>query len=1024
MFQPVPSKVSFPELEEAILRFWKEREIFRKSVEARPEERLYSFYEGPPTANALPHIGHVLTRVFKDVIPRYKTMRGYRVPRKGGWDTHGLPVELEVERELGLKSKADIEKFGIEEFNRRCRESVFRYVREWERLTERIGFWIDLENAYITFDPAYIESCWWILKQLWEGGLIYQDYRVTPHCPRCGTSLSDHEVALGYKEDTPDPSIYVKFPLTAEAVRRLGLPGDIPAYFLAWTTTPWTLPGNTALAVHPEADYVALESRGQEGPEVLILAAYLAHGLVEGEALARLPGSLLTGLPYEPLYRPEEGWGVEALAFQEGRLAPLGDRPLPPSSGRRVIAADFVSIEEGTGIIHIAPAFGQEDFEAGKAEGLLFLQPVDPRGEFSGGPWQGLFVKEADPLITEDLRKRGLLFRSGTILHTYPFCWRCDTPLLYFAKPTWYIRTTAIRELLIQGNEEVNWYPAHIKHGRFGDWLKNNVDWALSRERYWGTPLPLWRCQACGHYTCIGSLAELKERALDGEKVQALRDLHRPYVDEIELACPACGGTMRRVPEVIDCWFDSGAMPYAQWHYPFQNQEAFRQTFPADFICEAVDQTRGWFYTLHAEAALLKAVGAVPVPLAFRNVISLGHILDEQGRKMSKSLGNVVDPWTVIEAHGADALRWYLLTASPAGNPRRFSGELVAEVVRQFLLTLWNVYSFFVTYAIIDGFDPRTPPSPELSLLDRWLLAELHLLIERVTHYMDAYNPTDAGRALAAFVDDLSRWYVRRSRRRFWKSEDDADKLSAYQTLYTCLVTLAKLLAPFIPFTAEAMYQNLVRSWDAKAPESVHLCDWPQADPSRIDEGLMADMRLAMQAVSLGRAARSKAGIKVRQPLARATIRVRTEAEAEGLRRLAGEVAAELNVKAVEVSPRADLEAFAAVAEEGGYAVALDTHLTPELREEGLARELVHRLQNMRKKAGFEIADRICTYYQGDEAIRRVMERFADYIQGETLSRELIEGPPPPGAYVESQRIEGHSTTLAVLRLPTASAST
>ncbi|HKZ50284.1 MAG TPA: class I tRNA ligase family protein, partial [Dehalococcoidia bacterium] len=732
---------------------------------------------------------------------------------------------------------------------------------------------------------------------------------------------------------------------------------------------------------------------------------------------------------------PEAAWGAEARAFREGRLVPPEGQPPP----RRVIAAGFVSLEEGTGIVHIAPAFGQEDFEAGKREGLIFLQPIDAKGEFTGGPWQGLFVKEADPLIMQDLQERGLLFRGGTLLHTYPFCWRCDSPLLYFAKPTWYIRTTAVKELLLEGNERINWHPAHIKHGRFGDWLQNNVDWALSRERYWGTPLPIWECEhpECGSRDCLGSLAELRERAADPVAVDALSDLHRPYVDEVEISCPGCGGPMRRLPDVIDCWFDSGAMPYAQWHYPFQNQEAFRRAFPADFICEAVDQTRGWFYTLHAEAALLNHVGVVDEPQAYRNVICLGHVLDDQGRKMSKSLGNVVDPWSVIDLHGADALRWYLLTASPAGNPRRFSGELVAEVVRQFLLTLWNVYSFFVTYARIDGFDPRQPPAGangQTPLLDRWLLSELHRLTQRVTEHLDGYNPTDAGRAMAAFVDDLSNWYVRLSRRRFWKSESDADKLAAYQTLYTCLVTLSKLLAPLLPFTAEAIYQNLVRSCDKAAPESVHLCDWPHYDERLIDEGLMSDMRVAMQAVSLGRAARSKAGIKVRQPLARALVRVRTSAEADGVWRLASLVASELNVK--EVALVSDLEpGTSALVEAEGYALALDTELTPELRDEGLARELVHRLQSMRKKAGFQIADRIRTYYQGDADIRRVMERHGDYIRAETLSRELVEGLAPPGraiplrgspgpggsgikgAYGESQRVDGHPVALAVERV-------
>jgi len=1006
-------------MEEEVLRFWKEHDVFRKSVESRPVARSYTFYEGPPTANARPGVHHVLTRAFKDLFPRYKTMRGYRVERKAGWDTHGLPVELEVERELGLKSKTEIEEFGIEAFNRRCRESVFRYVKEWEALTERIGFWLDLENAYITYDNGYIESVWWIVKQLWDHGLLYLDYRSTPHCPRCGTSLSDGEVALGYREDTPDPSVYIKFrlkpdgPALPEVLR-----GDDPVYVLAWTTTPWTLPGNTALAVQPYAEYSVVRAAGER----LVLATALRDAALQGdyEVLGSLEGRELVGLHYEPLYNPLD-WGVQAMRFdeaQEGRLVPV-DRPEAVEKAYSIIAGDFVSMEDGTGVVHIAPAFGGEDFDIGKQLGLLFLQPVDVRGRMpEGSPWPGQFVKEADAGVIADLAARGLLLRHETIRHTYPFCWRCDTPLLYYAKPTWYIRTTAVKDSLLAGNERINWYPEHIKHGRFGDWLRNNVDWALSRERYWGTPLPIWQCEACGERACIGSRRELRELAADPTAVDALEDLHRPYVDRVELRC-ACGGLMRRLPEVMDCWFDSGAMPYAQWHYPFENQETFTRSFPADFICEAVDQTRGWFYTLHAEAVLLNhcVPEAVPENICYRNVICVGHVQDDKGRKMSKSLGNAVEPEAVIETSGADALRWYLYTATRPGEARRFSTQLVAESLRRFLLTLWNTYSFFVTYANLDGFNPQTLGPGERSELDRWVLSELQALVQRVTERLEEYDPTTAGRAIQDFVDDLSNWYVRRSRRRFWRGDLDADKLAAYHTLYTCLVTVCKLLAPFTPFVAEAIYQNLVRSVDAGAPESVHLCSWPEADAALIDQRLMDETRLVMRVVSLGRAARSKAGIKVRQPLSRVTVRPRYQNEAAGLTRLEAQILEELNVKALEVAPTgAELAGPAVASDEAGYAVSLDTTITPELADEGLARELVHRIQNMRKAAGFEIADRITVYYAGWERLGQVLARHGGYVRAETLANDLVEGAPPDGAYIEEQKLDGRAVTLAVKR--------
>jgi isoleucyl-tRNA synthetase len=715
----------------------------------------------------------------------------------------------------------------------------------------------------------------------------------------------------------------------------------------------------------------------------------------------------------------------------DGRLVPVeGGKTV--EKAYTVLAGDFVSLTDGTGVVHIAPAFGGEDFDLGKELGLLFVQPVDLRGQMIGGPWAGKFVKDADAEVMDDLAARGLLPRRETVRHTYPFCWRCDAPLLYYAKPTWYIRTTAVKEGLIAANERVNWYPEHIKHGRFGDWLNNNVDWALSRERYWGTPLPLWECGDCGERHCVGSRDELRELALDGAAVEALDDLHRPYIDRVELKCAACGGAMRRLPEVMDCWLDSGAMPYAQWHYPFEDAETFARSFPADYICEAVDQTRGWFYTLHAEAVLLNAAGAAPESLCFRNVICLGHIQDDKGRKMSKSLGNVVEPMEVLDRHGADALRWYLYTATRPGEARRFSSDLVAESLRRFLLTLWNTYSFFVTYANIDAFDPQVAAAGERSELDRWVLSELHTLVRRVTEHLEAYDPTTAGRAIQSFVEDLSNWYVRRSRRRFWKTENDADKLAAYHTLYECLVTVAELMAPFTPFVAEEIYQNLVLSVDASAPESVHLAAWPEADESLVDERLMDDMQLVMRVVSLGRAARSKAGLKVRQPLSHATAFVATAQQAKGLERHTDQVLEELNVKGLQVLVLSELfkgsyerpkdllaqlgEHDALADDEAGYAVAVNGEVTPELADEGLARELVHRIQNARRAAGFDISDHITTYLAGPERLARVLARHGDYVRQETLSEELIEGAAPDGAHVEEGKLDGATVTLGVVR--------
>jgi len=1027
MFRAVGSKVNFPQLEEKILSFWKSQNIFEQSVDARQGKPRFVLYEGPPTANGSPGIHHVLSRVFKDVIPRYKAMKGYFAPRIAGWDTHGLPVELEVEKELGLTSKKDIEDFGIAKFNARCRESVFRYLKDWEALTERIAFWIDLEHPYITMDNSYIESVWWAIKGMWDKGLIYQGHRVTPHCPRCGTSLSSHEVALGYEDNVEDPSVYIKFKVVLSSLQssevrqrlfHLSSSSGRVAYFLAWTTTPWTLPGNTALAVAPDAEYVLVEVEN----EYLILAeARLeALGLGGARVVAKLKGSDLQELVYEPLFNPHQ-FGVTLKRMGEVGEEELETARVWEESGYilyPIIAGDFVSMEDGTGIVHIAPAYGEVDYDAGIKNRLHFVHMVDLQGKIIGNyPFAGKFVKDADKDILADLKSRGLLYKSEKIRHTYPFCWRCETPLLYYAKQTWYIRTTAVKDDLIARNEEINWYPEHIKQGRFGDWLQNNVDWAFSRERYWGTPLPLWQCESCGSYECVGSLKELENKPNFSGFKEPL-DLHRPFVDELTFDCARCKGEMKRVPEVIDCWFDSGAMPFAQYHYPFDNKTLLEDgRFPADYISEAVDQTRGWFYSLHAISTLLFN------RRCFSNVICLGHILDAKGEKMSKAKGNVVEPWAIINNYGVDALRWYLLTGTAPGNVRRFSEEAVAEVTRRFLLTLWNVYSFFVTYANIDRFTPAGEPR-QLSELDRWILSELNQLIADVDGGLEAYNPTEAGRRIEGFIDVLSNWYVRRSRRRFWKSENDADKLAAYNTLYQCLVTLTKLLAPFLPFLAEEMYQNLVGSVFPDAPKSVHLADFPAADKGKIDEKLMADTKLAMRVSSLGRAARAKAGVKVRQPLQTTNVGVSSEQEKQALERVKSLIMDELNVKELEIKSFKDV---AALEKKEGYVVAADattnvahyTLPTPALKAEGIAREIVRRLQAMRRSAGFDIADHIVTYYQGDEGIREIMtnKTLAEYIKQETLSRELIDGVPPEGVFTERYKLSGHDILLGVKRL-------
>jgi isoleucyl-tRNA synthetase len=1011
LFKPVTSKVNFTQIEEKILEYWRQKDIFARSIEGRKNATRFVLYEGPPTANGSPGIHHVLSRVFKDVIPRYKAMKGYYTPRIAGWDTHGLPVELEVEKELGFSNKMDIEEYGIDKFNARCRESVFRYLEEWNNVTERIAFWVDLDHPYITMENGYIESCWWAIKQMWDRGLVYKGYRVTPHCPRCGTSLSSHEVAQGYKENTEDPSVYIKFKLKPKSFAKItDKLVDKAVYFLAWTTTPWTLPGNTALAVASKADYAVIEV----GDEYIIVADTLRErlGLADNNLLEKFSGNQLVGIEYQPLFNPHD-YCIERRRFQgKSEIALQKSRK---DLTYRVISTDFVSMEEGTGIVHIAPAFGEVDYEAGIANHLDFVNSVDMQGKITGSyPFSGKFVKDADIDIITNLDRRGLLLRSEKIYHTYPFCWRCDSPLLYYAKETWYIKTTKVKERLIAGNEEISWYPEHIKYGRFGDWLNNNVDWAFSRERYWGTPLPVWQCSSCYNYECIGSLKELKEKSGFSGFKEPL-DLHRPYIDELHYDCLTCKGEMKRVVEVIDCWFDSGAMPIAQWHYPFENETLLSDgRFPADYICEAVDQTRGWFYSLHAISTLL-----FDKP-SYKNVICLGLILDAKGDKMSKAKGNVVEPKPILDKYGADALRWYFLTASPPGNPRRFSEQIISEVTRQFMLTLWNVYSFFVTYANIDKFSPAAQTYKlDPSALDYWIISELNQLVADVDNALENYNPTEAGRKIEGFVNDLSKWYVRRSRRRFWKSENDSDKLAAYTTLYQCLVTISKLIAPFTPFLAEELYNNLVCSEFPQAPDSVHLTDFPQGDKGKIDQRLSVDTRLAIRLSSLGRAVRSKVGIKVRQPLTRMVVSLTSKSEKQSLERIKVQIMDELNIKDLTVVDNTSVFESVGyeVSSEAGYTVALATEITTELAIEGLARDIVHRLQIMRRSADFDITDHIATYYQGGADIKQVVDTFGDYIKRETLSQELIEGIPNEGTvFSEKFRLAGNEVVLAVAR--------
>jgi isoleucyl-tRNA synthetase len=1042
MFKKVEPTMNFAPIEEKILDFWKQNDIFKKSIENRKDAPDYVFYEGPPTANGMPHAGHVLTRVVKDLIPRYRTMLGYRVDRKAGWDTHGLPVELEVEKQLGISGKPEIEKYGVEDFIKKCKASVFTYEQEWRKMTERVGFWIDMDHPYVTYHNTYIESVWWALKKIWEKGLLYRGHKVVPYCPRCGTSLSSHEVAQGY-EEVEDPSVFVKFPVA----------GEHDTYFLVWTTTPWTLPSNVALAVKDDYTYVKVEHNGEK----LILAERRLQ-VLDGEytVLEKFPGEKLASMKYNPVFPFFEKEKERAYY---------------------VVTADFVTLEDGSGIVHIAPAFGEDDSRVGQKYGLPVLQPVDAQGKFTGEvtPWAGMFVKDADKGIIKDLKQRNLLYKSEKYLHSYPFCWRCDTPLLYYGRSSWFIKTTAIRDRLLEVNKKIGWHPEHIKEGRFGNFLENVIDWCLSRERYWGTPLNIWICKECGHQHAVGSIKELKE--MSKNSIGDI-ELHKPYVDEVVLKCPDCGGDMKRVQEVIDCWFDSGSMPFAQNHYPFENEDYFKSHFPADFIAEAIDQTRGWFYSLLVISTLLFDESP------YKNVLVMGHVLDEFGQKMSKHKGNVLDPWKVLNEQGADAMRWYLYVASPPWSPSRFYQDAVSEAQRKFLGTLWNVYSFFVLYANIDGFDPKkyTLAPEQRSEMDRWLLSRVNSVNKKVREEMNDLNITGAARTLEDFVDDLSNWYVRRCRERYWKSEMDNDKIAAYLTLYEALVDFIKLSAPFVPFITEELYQNLVKVPYPDAPESVHLCDYPVIREKLIDKTLEHKMELARKIVELGRAARNKGKIKNRQPLQKMMVQLRNPDDEVLLSDFSDIIKEELNIKEIEyihvaeeyftysVKPRFDLlgpkygklmsaiskqiaaanaidlinearekgevilnvngkeitvaqneldvraqdkEGFCAEGE-GGYYVVLDTTITHDLMLEGIAREMTSKIQNMRKEAGFEVENKIHLYYTGDDTIDEVMKKFGESIQKDTLALSVQKIAPPAGSFYQEWNLNDHKVTIGV----------
>ena len=1036
MYEKVSTNLNFVDREKKIEKFWNDSHIFEKSIEAKKQGPEFVFYDGPPTANGKPHIGHVLTRVIKDMIPRYKTMKGYMVPRKAGWDTHGLPVELEVEKMLGLDGKEQIEEYGLEPFIEHCKESVWKYKGMWEDFSGTVGFWADMEKPYVTYHNEFIESEWWALKQIWDKGLLYKGYKIVPYCPRCGTPLSSHEVAQGYKDDKE-----------RSAIARFKVKGE-DAYILAWTTTPWTLPSNVALCVNPDENYVKVK----QGEYTYYLAEALTEKVLgeDFEVLETYVGKDLEYKEYEPLYNFTE---LNKKAYY-------------------VVCDNYVTLTDGTGVVHIAPAFGEDDSNVGRKYDLPFLQLVDGKGEMTEEtPWAGTFCKKADPLVLEDLDKRGLLFSAPKFEHSYPHCWRCDTPLIYYARESWFIKMTAVKEDLIRNNNTINWIPENIGKGRFGDWLENVQDWGISRNRYWGTPLNIWECE-CGHQHAIGSIEELKSMS---DNCPDDIELHRPYIDAVTIKCPHCGKPMHRVPEVIDCWFDSGSMPFAQHHYPFENKDLFESQFPADFISEAVDQTRGWFYSLLAISTLI--FNKAP----YKNVIVLGHVQDENGQKMSKSKGNAVDPFEALEKYGADAIRWYFYINSAPWLPNRFHGKAVVEGQRKFMGTLWNTYAFFVLYANIDNFDATkyTLEYDKLPVMDKWLLSKLNSVVKAVDDNLGNYRIPEAARALQEFVDDMSNWYVRRSRERFWANGMPQDKVNAYMTLYTALVTIAKAAAPMIPFMTEDIYQNLVRSIDKNAPESIHLCDFPEVHEAWIDKKLEADMDLVLQVVVQGRACRNAANIKNRQPIGQMYIKAAFELP-EFFKEI---IADELNVKKVDFTE--DVSAFTSysfkpqlrtvgpkygkklgqiknyltnvdgnaamselkangqltfeadgeqiilleedllidAAQTEGYVsdtdrevtVVLDTNLTPELIEEGFVRELISKIQTMRKEADFEVMDHIRVSMDGNEKLEAIARANEEVLKSEVLAEEIIYNGSV--GYTKEWHINGEQVTMGVEKL-------
>ena len=1050
MYKQVPTSLNFVDREKAVEKFWEDNNIFKKSMEHRKEGETYTFYDGPPTANGKPHIGHVETRTIKDMIPRYRTMKGYMVPRKAGWDTHGLPVELEVEKLLGLDGKEQIEEYGLAPFIDKCKESVWKYKGMWEDFSGTVGFWADMDNPYVTYDDNFIESEWWALKTIWDKGLLYKGFKIVPYCPRCGTPLSSHEVAQGYKA-VKERSAIVRFKVKGE-----------DAYFLAWTTTPWTLPSNVALCVNPEETY--LKVKAADGYTYYIAKALadkvLGRLAEEGkdayEVLETYVGKDLEYKEYEPLYKC------------------AGDAAKKQKKKAHFVTCDgYVTMTDGTGIVHIAPAFGEDDSRIGRNYGLPFVQFVDGKGDLTAEtPYAGKFVKDADPLVLKDLDAEGKLFDAPKFEHDYPFCWRCDTPLIYYARESWFIKMTAVKDDLVRNNKTINWIPASIGEGRFGNWLENIQDWGVSRNRYWGTPLNIWECE-CGHQHSIGSREELYK--MSGNEKAKTVEFHRPYIDEITITCPECGKQMKRVPEVIDCWFDSGAMPFAQHHYPFENKDLFEQQFPADFISEAVDQTRGWFYSLLAESTLL--FNKAP----YKNVIVMGHVQDENGQKMSKSKGNAVDPFNALETYGADAIRWYFYTSSAPWLPKRFSGKAVQEGQRKFMGTLWNTYAFFVLYANIDNFDASkyTLEYDKLPVMDKWLLSKLNSTVAEVDSNLDQYRIPEAAKALQDFVDEMSNWYVRRSRERFWAKGMEQDKINAYMTLYTALVTICKAAAPMIPFMTEDIYQNLVRSNDANAPESIHLCDFPVVNKDHIDKKLEEDMEDVLDAVVMGRACRNEAAIKNRQPISRMYIKsdftlsefyqeiiedelnvkevvftddvrdftsytfkpqLRTVGPKYGkqlggiqkhLAALDGNAAMdELNadgalkfdVDGVAVELTKD-DLLIDMAQKEGYVsqednrmtVVLDTNLTPELVEEGFVYEIISKIQTMRKESGFEVTDHIRVSINGNDKLSEIAQKNKEAISSKVLADELTSGMEY--GVSKEWNINGENAVIAVERV-------